>query len=243
MTKMTKSEKAVAETNAARMKPAYMRNDDVGRGSEHVSADDVVIPRLDVIQDLSPQRKKSQPEYIEGAETGLLFNTVTGQLYGADAVFVPVYFRKEYVIWKDRKAGGGFNGSFATVEAAQDAMNQGNLDPMLYGIVDTAQQFGLIVDNPTSEKPQIEEVVISCSRSKMKPSRKLNSMIRMNGGDRWERAFRIRAVEMTNQEGQLYQNLDFSEMGFVSEEVYNAGEKTYNAIVGGQRSVAMGDAE
>ena len=46
--------------------------------------DDITIPRVDVLQALSPQRKKTNAEYIEGAEEGMLFNTVTKQLYGSN---------------------------------------------------------------------------------------------------------------------------------------------------------------
>ena len=59
-------------------RPDFMGNSQ--RGSEDVTIDDLTIPRVDIIQDLSPQHKKNKPEYIEGAEVGMLFNTVTGKL-------------------------------------------------------------------------------------------------------------------------------------------------------------------
>ena len=60
--------------------PAHLAQD-AGLGNENVGTDDLAIPRLDLIQQLSPQIDKSSPKYIEGAETGHIFNTLTGEVY------------------------------------------------------------------------------------------------------------------------------------------------------------------
>ena len=43
-------------------------------------ADEMQIPFIRALQALSPQLNKKKPEYIDGAEQGDLFNTVTGQV-------------------------------------------------------------------------------------------------------------------------------------------------------------------
>ena len=218
-------------------RPSFM---DTGssRGSEGVGMDDITIPRVDVLQALSPQRKKTNAEYIEGAEEGMLFNTVTKQLYGSNFLFVPVYFRKEYVIWKDRKEGGGFAGAFASEQEAQNAMADQDLNPEIHQITDTGQHFGLLVDDYESDNPKIEEAVISMSRSKMKVSRQLNTMIRMAGGDRFERAYTIASTESTNNNGDEFWNISVKQMGYVSESVFKAAETVYTSITSGTSDVS-----
>jgi hypothetical protein len=216
-------------------RPNFMAG--TGRGSEGVGIDDITIPRVDVLQALSPQRKKTNAEYIEGAEEGMLFNTVTKQLYGSSFTFIPVYFRKEYVIWKDRKEGGGFAGAYPSEQAAQHAIEDQDLNPEIHQISDTGQHFGLIVSDHESDSPRIEEAVISMSRSKMKVSRQLNTMIRMAGGDRFERGFTVSAVEAQNNNGEEFYNIAVKQLGFVSEEVYKAAETVYLAISAGAKDV------
>ena len=117
---MAKAKKAVVKKENSSVVVSDERPDwmeDSNRGSEGVTAEDLIIPRLDVFQDLSPQIKKNKPEYIEGAEAGLLFNTVTGQVYGREIMFVPVFYRKEWVIWRTRKAGGEIVGLLKTGSA------------------------------------------------------------------------------------------------------------------------------
>ncbi|REK56661.1 MAG: hypothetical protein DWQ49_09835 [Bacteroidetes bacterium] len=213
-------------------RPSFMG--DTARGQENVGTDDITIPRLDVIQSLSPQRKKNDPAYIEGAEEGLLFNTVSGELYGKSVIFVPVFFRKEFVVWKDRKSGGGFNGAFSTkAEAEAHATSLGED----FEVQDTAQQFGLIWrPESTPDNPVLEEIVISMAKSKMKVSRQLNTMCKMAGGDRFERAYEISSAHVEGTKGE-YESLVVKPLGFVNEPVYRAAEKLYEAISSGQRDV------
>lgn len=240
---MVKAKKEVATTEEEMFpatQPEYM-NQDSTRGQEGVGVEDLTIPRLDVIQDLSPQHKSNKPEYIEGAEVGMLFNSVTKALYGDTVYFVPVFFRKEYVIWKSRNAGGGFMGAYPSEAAARQELESQQLDltevdtkgdPM-YQITDTAQQFGMIIhDDGTTE-----DIVMSMSKSKMKTSRQLNTISKIAGGDRFSRVYKIAAVEEQNSSGQDYWNLTVSQLGFTPEDVYKKAEKMYDSISSGVRDV------
>ena len=223
MTKKSEIAKATTE-----QLPAYMQQGEA-RGSEAVTTDDLSIPRLDVIQALSPQRKKSDPAYIEGAEEGMLFNSVTQVLYGAAVTFVPVFFRKEWLVWKDRDSGGGFNGAFPTKSEGVAEANELGDD---YEAVETAQHFGLIVGDGGT----LEEVVISMSRSKMKASRQLNTLAKMIGGDRFSSTYEVSAIEVNGEKGDYY-SLGIKRLEFVDEDTYHAAERCYEAVSGGERDV------
>lgn len=215
--------------------PDYLRaQQGSARGQENVGAEDLVIPRLEVVQDLSPARKKSDSNYIEGAEEGLLYNNVTRELYGKDVLVVPVGFVKEWLIWKDRDNGGGFRGAFPDKATAEDALaglvdGDGRSESDMCEIVDTNQQFCLLV------KPDgtVEEIVVSMAKSKAKISRKWNSLIRLANGDSFSRVYRLSAVEDKNNKNQSFYNLNVAQAGFPSEPVYRRAEKMYEAIVKG----------
>jgi len=226
---MATAKKAVAKTkDSMPSRPSYMKPEGSERGNEGVSSQDMTIPRLSIIQDLSPQHKKSKPEYIEGAEVQMIFNTATQKLYGKTVFVVPVLFRKEWVIWKDVNKGGGFKGSFATPQEANDELASLE-DAEDCEVVDTAQHFVLIVD----EDGEMEQAVISMSKSQMKVSRKWNTSISAAGGDRFERMYRLEVVEDQNKNGQEYYNWKVSQMGYVEEEVFRRAEKMYEAVRSG----------
>lgn len=86
-----------------------MMEQDAGRGISD-NPNDVGIPFISTLQDLSPQVKKRDEKYIEGAEVGMLFNSVTSELYPHGVEFIPVYYESCHVEWIPRDSGGGFVG-------------------------------------------------------------------------------------------------------------------------------------
>jgi hypothetical protein len=234
----TKKEVATAANNNpfGTDMPSYMQPES-SRGSQEVGLEDVALPRISMIQDLSPQHKKSKPEYIEGAEPGMIFNTVTGELYSDSLYVVPAYYRKEWVIWKDQNKGGGFRGSFATEEEAVAELQ--NLDDAAdCEVVDTAQHYVLVVKHREDFTFEAQEAVISMSKSQMKVNRKWNAEIRVNGGDRFSRVYQLSAVVDTNAAGQEYYNWRVKSVGFAPESVYKAAEAMYEAVRNGERDIA-----
>lgn len=213
-------------TKGVEQLPLFLQGQEGGvLGRENVESGDLVIPRLEIVQALSPCRKKSDPSYIEGAEEGMMFNNVTRELYGHEVILIPVYFRKEYVIWKDRKKGGGFRGAFNSqpeAEAARDSMD----DYADLEVLDTAHQFCLLV------KPdgRVEEIVVSMSKSKMKVSRKWNSLIRMTNLDSFARSYKMATFEDTNNNNENYWNFTVSPGTFVTEEQYRSAYELYQVV-------------
>src|SRR5574343_595948 len=222
--------------------PAVAGDDHVGRGSEQVGIDDITIPRIEIIQDLSPQRKKNDPKYIPGAEEGLLFNTVSNKLYGSKIYVVPVFWRKEYILWRDRELGGGFGGAFPTMEDAEKAL-AAKEKPEEFQIHDTAQNFVLVVDpTPNADGSfKVEEAVISMAKSKMTASRKWNSLVRMAGGDRFSRMYRLDTVVASGRKGEYF-NWQVTQLGITPESLFARAEAMYEAVVAGHRDVVRDEA-
>ena len=69
-------------------------------GFGEINVNTMSIPFIRILQDLSPQVKKKKPEYIEGAESGMIFNTVNEALYEAPLKFVVGKFERYYIEWK-----------------------------------------------------------------------------------------------------------------------------------------------
>lgn len=235
---MAKNELAVFD-NSSKL-PAYM-NQDSNRGSENVGVDDLTIPRLEIIQDLSPARKKTNPAYIDGAEEGMLYNNVSRKLYPDGVFLVPVLFKKEWLVWKDRDNGGGFRGAYEDQDGAvnqiQNLVAEGDAGP--FESVDTGQHLCLLVEMKGKKVANVDEIAISMSRSKMKISRQWNSIIRMIGGDRFSRIYHVVGVEDHNDKNQLFYNLHITPVGFPPEEVYKAAEELYNSMNSGEREMKV----
>lgn len=227
----------LTDNNTAAALPDYIKQGG-GRGNEGVSTSDLVIPRLEIVQALSPCRKRTDPAYIEGAEEGMLYNNVTRKLYTGPVLVVPVLFKKEYQLWLDRQKSGntqGFRGAFATdLEARQRRDELPQAEKEICELIEAHVHFCLLVD---PNDGSVEEICLSMSRSKMKVSRRWNSLIRMFGGDRFSHVYKVLTVEESGQKGDFY-NIALAAAGYPSKELYERAEALYDAIQRGERSVS-----
>lgn len=221
-------------------RPDYITDND--RGSEGVSTDDMSLPRLQIIQDLSPQRKKNEEAYIEGAEEGMVFNSASGELYTKPILFVPCFFRSEYVAWKDRKQGGGF-GIANEDEAVVERWISEQENSEAWDISYTHQHFGIMVHpDSTEQKPHLEDIVVSMSRSQLKPSRKFNTVIQKSGGDRFSHAYKLSTFVDESPKGKFY-NWKIEQLGYVPKYIFDRAEAVYEAVKKGMRDVSRKEAD
>ena len=140
---------------------------DAGLGFENVSANDVAIPYLKILQALSPELRGVTK--VAGAEEGLIINTVTGQLMKEGRV-IPCAFKKSYVEWTPREAGGGLVKEHTDEkilertkknERGQDVLPNGNL------IVTTAYHYVMVVSDGGFER-----ALLAMSSTQLKKSRR-----------------------------------------------------------------------
>ena len=72
---------------------------DADKGSQNMTQEDLALPFLKVLGQLSPEVNKRDGKYVEGAEPGKIINTVTNELF--DKPTHP-YTKALYVEWQDR---------------------------------------------------------------------------------------------------------------------------------------------
>ena len=96
----------MANTNVAKKAEAKlpalsldMMESDAHSGLENIQQDDLATPRLKILMQLSPEL-----EELENAKAGMIFNTVTNELYdGSKGIRVlPCAYQRQYVEWADR---------------------------------------------------------------------------------------------------------------------------------------------
>jgi hypothetical protein len=126
-------------------------------GFEATRQEDLGMPFLTILQSMSPQIKKTDPNYelkkiIGAGEGDIISNLSNAVLYtqGRDPLkFIPCYHERLFVEWTPRNQGGGLvkmhrNAGIINEcvrnERGQDVLKNGNL------IVTTSYIYGLIVD-------------------------------------------------------------------------------------------------
>lgn len=114
-------------------------------GLENVTAKDIIIPRLAILQALSPQLDPTKPEYIKGAERGQFIDIGSEEVWSGQLELLPVYFATIYLEWAPRASGGGLVNNYGTDasilgKCTRDENNRNALSNGNY-VVETATYF------------------------------------------------------------------------------------------------------
>lgn len=142
-----------------------------GQGAERVKMADMVMPRINILQDLSPQVKRTKPEYVDGAQPGQIFNAATREV--TDSLLVlPCAYIRHHIEWKPNR--GGFvadHGEDGERLLAQCRRNADNYDVLPNGnlLVPTGTWYCIDVMSG-------QQIVIPMARTQLKPSRQWMSM-------------------------------------------------------------------
>ena len=190
---------------------------------ENVGAEDVAMPYLSVLQALSPQIDE-----VEGAKAGMLYNSITQDLY--DSVYViSLSYERQYSIFKKRDLGGGYEGAHASREdALMHLKDVVQADPADYDIQETHRHVLLLLDD--KGKP-VQPVIMNLSGTKVKVSKQWNSDInvRHQGADRFASVWKLSTRKQSNARGSWY-NLQVDFEAWAPEDLYKQAADYYEQV-------------
>ena len=226
----------VAEKKTAPL-PSNMFEEDAAKGLGKISQEDLALPFLKILGQLSPEVNKRDGKYVEGAEPGMIFNSVSGELYdgvkGIDVI--PCFYKLEYIEWKDR--GEGLGAPIAIYDSSSDIMSKTKPDanykdrlPNGNYIEKTASHFVIVSgDSPST-------ALISMKSTQLKISRKWNSMmsgIKMNGKNgmftpaSFSHIYKLKTTQMSNDKGTWF-GWEVSKVGPVTDQSLYSQAKSFS---------------
>ena len=205
--------KTVVKKNNGSSAVAIMSQfENVQTGFEDMNADDLQLPRLKLLQAMSPEIEND-----ESLRSGHIYNSVTGEWWPADqgVKVVPCVYHKTYVEWAP--VGSGAKGPVA-VHQSKEVMNNTvrGEDNKYYTndnsgnyIEETANYFVLIIGG----KGETSQAVISMKSSQLTPSRNWNS--------------KMKNLKIKNSEGVHFTPPMWSHSYLLKSEKTKNGDKTW----------------
>jgi len=211
---------------------------DANQGAQNISQEDLALPFLKILGQLSPEVNKRDGKYVEGAEPGKIINTVTNELYD-DIDVIPCHYKRQYVEWQDRGTSTG--APVAIHDADSDIVSQTTRDktykdrlPNGNYLENTANHFVLLCGkNPGT-------ALISMKSTQLKVSRKWNSMmmgLKMQGKNglftppTYSHIYNLKTVQMSNDKGTWF-GWDVSKKGSVTQKDLYDMAKNFAISVG-----------
>mgnify|MGYP003637074610 FL=1 len=232
----------VAEKKTTDVALAGMFEQDANKSIGEMGSEDFALPFLRVLGHMSPETSKRDAKYVEGAEPGMIFNTVTKQAYDGEKGIniIPCYYKREYVEWSDRGQGTSAPvaihaaNSGIIKESKRDAGYKDRLDNGNY-LENTASYFVLTEDMQTA--------LISMKSTQLKVSRNWNSMmnsIKLKGKNglftpaAYSHVYNLKTVEQSNDKGTWF-GWSVEKIGPVQDKAMYESAKSF------AESVSTGD--
>src|SRR5210317_2525579 len=148
-------------------------------GFDNVDSKSLALPFLKVLGQLSPQVTQGDSQFIAEARPGMIYNTVTNELYdGANGInVIPCFYKLEYIEWKDRDKGAvapvnvypadsDIMSKTVRDEKGKDRLDNGNY------VEETASHYVMVVEADKSST-----ALITMKSTQRKKSKKWNSMM------------------------------------------------------------------
>jgi len=219
---------------------------DANAGSQNITQEDLALPFLKVLGQLSPEVNKQNSKFINGAEPGMIVNSVTKELHdGAKGIdVIPVHYERQYVEWQDR--GATSTGAPVAIHSAssdivstttrdkswKDRLPNGNY------LENTANHFVILLGKSPST------ALISMKATQLKVSKQWNSMmlgLKLPGKNgmftppTYSHIYNLKTVQMSNDKGTWF-GWDVSQVGPVTDTgIYqiakNFAEKNSKGLV------------
>lgn len=214
-----------------------------GAGFQNATVESFAIPFLQLLQSGSPQCKRSDGAFIEGASEGMLIDTVSNELidvFKKPVRFVAVFYKEAKVEWKVRENGGGFVAEHPMSFAEPTQRDEKNRDILANGnqLVDTATYYILRLTEDGVPLP----MVISMASTQRKKAKKLLTTLNkplLYGGQLVPRPpMFLRVIEATtvaesNDKGSWF-GWDFKEAGTADATTFAIAKEFFKAVSAGK---------
>ena len=233
-------EKQVAIKKQAGLPSSILFEDDAAHGFENVKTTSLALPILKLLQNGSGEAQRRNQNYVDGAEPGMLLNTVTKKLYdGAKGISViPCHYKLEYQEWADFGTGSGRPENIfdANSDILSKTKNENGKDRLENGnyILTVGQHFVLLVGDDGTE-----QALVSMSSSQGKVSRKWNSMMMSISFDgkngpytppSFSHSYKLTTVLNSGKGNQWYGYNVVKEGPVKDESLYERAKKFYTSL-------------
>ena len=223
---------------------------DANEGTQNISQQDLALPFLKILGQLSPEVNKRDGKYVEGAEPGKIINTVTNKLYDEIEV-IPVFYKRQYVEWADRGTSTGAPVAIHNADSdiiSQTTRGKDYKDRLPNGnyLENTANHYVIYLN----DTPQ--QAMVSMKSTQLKVSRKWNSMmmgIKMQGKNglftppTYSHIYKLKTVQMSNDKGTWF-GWDVEKVGPVTDKgIYDMGKSFAESVGKGEIQAKHGSEE
>ena len=245
---MSKQQAVAVKKEQQMTLPGFMQ-EHVGLGTEKLDSSDLEIPRIKLMQKISPELD----EYAE-ARAGEIWHTLAEINLGPEVRVTPLYVDTKFILWRPQETGGGIlaradDGIHWSPANARFNVTLKTKEEVVWATAPTVAASGLDKwgsSNPTDpnsppaatrmyvlamglpDYPDLPPAVVTLQRSAIRVARKFIGKLKITRAPSFGLIFKMKAVQETNNAGQPFLNYAFQADGMVQDkDVYDSNHKWY----------------
>lgn len=248
MAKQAVAVKDTKSTAVADALPDFMK-DDIGKGTEGISSSSVEIPRIKLIQKISPEL-----DTFNDLRAGDFWHTILEQSLGTEVRICPIYVDERFILWRPQEDGGGIlaraddgihwhpapaefkvklkDGTGVTWRTEKTVAGSkldlwGSQNPSNPDSPPAAtKMFNMVVSFP--DDPDMPPAVVTLQRSAVTVGKKFMGKLKITRAPSFGLIFKMGSKVETNKAGQAFLNYTFVGDGKVTDEgFYRANRDSY----------------
>jgi len=247
--------------------PAHMQGD-VDLGKEDIGRDDMDMPRLKLMQGLS-----NELTVYDDLRAGNFFHTAAEMIFDEPVRVVPIFFDKQYILWRPLEAGGGilaraqdgihWSPSSGEFKVKLDKKDGGH--EVVWNLkAPTVQESGLAnwgTMNPADsnsppaatmmynfllafpDHPDLMPAVLTFQRTSVKIGRKLLTKIKTVRTPLFGSVFTLSSFDDHNGSNQSFKNINMTGAGLVEDPDLYESYKQLHLSIKGSGGLKIKDIE
>lgn len=218
--------------------PDFMK-DQQGLGTESLTAADVEVPRIKLMQKISPELDEHSD-----LKAGDFFHTLAELNLGPEVRITPIYVDQKFLLWRPQETGGGIlaraddgihwsppNAEFnvklktgqevvwrtaATVDGSGLAAWGSSLPSDPNSPPAATRMYTLVLTLP--DHPDLPPAVVTLQRSAIRVARKFLGKLKITRAPSFGLIFKMKSTQETNNAGQPFLNYSFAADGVVTDK-------------------------
>lgn len=246
---MTTENKELIRTNEDPNLPAYLQGATKTAKLGNVDSSDIIIPRVKLMQSVSEE----VVDYND-AKVGEFWHTLAEQSLGSELKIVPIFMKKEVVLWAPRGDDRGilarssdcvnWDDGFANMKF--EVKMKGIKEPIVYETKANVKESGLLefgrINGDPDSRPaaaltyrfmflfpdflNLGPAIIINTRSAIRAAKGLISKIELRPQDHYAQQYLMKTTDETGDEGP-YKGYKYEAAGYPPEEAYHKAKEIY----------------
>ncbi|MCG3775746.1 MAG: hypothetical protein JW395_2590 [Nitrospira sp.] len=191
-------------------------------GMEHLTRDDIQMPRMGLAQQMSPELIDGDAKYVDGLKMGMMFNNLTQQIYGVGPLEFCVVRADppRWVEFNPREAGGGIKDPNVPAHDPRTAFGPNGEHPLATKFYDFVVML----------LPSRELIALSFKSTGLKVAKQLNGLIANRNAALYTGRYSLMTNMVTNPKGR-FAVFQVKNAGWVPDEAtHTYAKECFNAM-------------